>query len=132
MAAGPFTVSTLTRTETPVETIETILAELGRMKRAGITEKELKDARARYIGGWPLGLETPDQITGKILDTELYGLGEDYLVRYTGLLDAVTLEEFDQLPIAFPDRAGRGGSPAVPLPHFPARKRHVVRAPAAG
>jgi zinc protease len=98
---GPFTISTFTKTESTLETIRVILDEMVKMKLDGVTPSELKDAKARYIGGWPLGLETPSQIVGKIHDVELYGLGENYLARYTELLDQVSLDEVNRVASEF-------------------------------
>jgi zinc protease len=90
---GPFTVSTFTRTEKTIDAIKATLEEIDRMKEGGITQKELDAAKAKYIGGFPLGIETPSQVASKILDAELYNLGEDYLARYTDDIARVTLDD---------------------------------------
>jgi zinc protease len=90
---GPFTISTFTRTESTLEAIEGIFEVIDKLKKEGSTAKELEDAKARYVGGFPLSIETPSQIAQQILRSELYGLGEDYLSRYTAAIERVDLEE---------------------------------------
>jgi len=101
LRTGPFTISTFTRTETTLETIRVILDEVERMRGGGITAKELEDAQARYIGGFPLSLETSSQVSQKILEAELYDLGEDYLTRYTAAIDGVGLAEVNAVASEF-------------------------------
>ena len=98
---GPFTISTFTRTETTVEAIRAILDQIEEMRSGGITEKELEAAKARYIGGFPLSIETPGQVAGKILEADLYGLGEDYMSRYTTAIEQVTLDEVNAAAAEF-------------------------------
>jgi zinc protease len=98
---GPFTISTFTRTETTGEAIRAIFGEVEKMRREGITETEFRNARARFIGGFPLSIETPSQVAGKIVEADLYGLGEEYLARYTTSIDRVTLEEVNAVASDF-------------------------------
>jgi zinc protease len=98
---GSFSISTFTRTETTLKAIQAILNEVEKMKDGGITTKELEDAKARYIGGFPLGIETPSQVAGKILTVELYELGRDYLSNYTSSIGKVSLEEVNTVASEF-------------------------------
>ncbi len=98
---GPFTISTFTRTETTGKAIRAIFGEIEKMRSEGITETEFKNAKARFIGGFPLSIETPSQITGKILEADLYGLGEDYMARYTASIDQVSLEQVNEVASEF-------------------------------
>ena len=101
VSRGSFTVSTFTKTATTLETIQEILKGLEEMKRNGITPDELKDAKARYTGGFPLTIETPAQISGRILEAELYDLGEDYFFNYTTNIDHIDIDQVNALASRF-------------------------------
>ena len=94
---GPFFIRTHTRNETTLETLQLLLKELERVRQEGISQEELDAARAYYKGSFPLGLETPSQIASQLLEQEFYGLPDGYLETYLGHIEAVSLEEVNQL-----------------------------------
>ena len=51
---------------------------------------ELEDSKRYLTGSLPLQLETNDGVAGMLGDLEWYGLGLDYVQRYTGLVNEVT------------------------------------------
>lgn len=93
---GAFVVTTFTRNDSTLNAIKASLAELSRIREQGITEEELKEAKAFYRGYFPLRFETPEQIATRVLETKLYGLGKNYLQDYVKNIDKVTIEEVDQ------------------------------------
>ena len=74
-------------------TIASIDEELVRLRREGLTPKELAESRQYLIGSMPLALETNAGIANFLQAAEFFGLGLDYDVRLPHLLGAVTLEE---------------------------------------
>jgi zinc protease len=73
--------------------IESILAEVRRLRDEPIADAEFEDATANLIGSLPLRLETNDGRAGFLLNIEYYELGLDYLERYPGLIRALTKED---------------------------------------
>lgn len=93
MAAGPFVVSTEVRTDVTVRAIEEIVNELTRMARDPITDDELAMVKNYMIGSFPLQLETPQQVAGRVAMIELYGLDGDYFDTYRDKLAALTKDD---------------------------------------
>jgi zinc protease len=65
-------------------------AQIRRIRDKTVGAKELADNKAFITGSLPLRLETNDGVAGVILDMELYGLGLDYLERYSDMINAIT------------------------------------------
>jgi zinc protease len=70
--------------------IESILAELERLREEPVSDQEFQDAASNLIGSLPLRLETNDGMAGFLLNIEYHELGLDYLERYPGIIRALT------------------------------------------
>ncbi len=70
-----------------------IVDELRRFVQEGVTEDELADSKANFIGRLPLSLESNGGVAGALLNIERHDLGLDYYQRYADLVTAVTREE---------------------------------------
>jgi len=90
------------------QAIELIRSEIGRFVNELVTEDELSDSQANYIGRMPLSLETNAGVAGALINMEHYALGLDYYRRYPGLIRSITRQ--DVLDAArhylHPDRLG--------------------------
>ncbi|MCL4560775.1 MAG: insulinase family protein [Chloroflexi bacterium] len=75
------------------KTIDLIRMEIGRFVREPVTEQELADSQANFIGRLPLSLESNNGMANAILNLERFDLGLDYYRRYVGLVRSVTPEE---------------------------------------
>ncbi len=73
--------------------VEAILAELRGVLAEPVTPEELSDAQSFLTGVLPLALESNDGVARTLLSIELYDLGLDYLVRYPGIIRALTREQ---------------------------------------
>jgi zinc protease len=73
--------------------IESILAEMTRLRTEPIPESELQDAKSFLIGSLPLRLETKERVAYQIAYMERFGLGLDYLWRYPRMVQAITPQE---------------------------------------
>jgi hypothetical protein len=91
--AGPFLVSTFTRSSETVATLDLVLKELEKMRTGGPTEKELKEAKSHLIGGYGLHLETGGDLCEALVRAEIEGLDQRYVAEYPARLQAVTLKE---------------------------------------
>jgi zinc protease len=73
--------------------VETIRGEIRRMVTDPVSDVELADNKANFIGRLPLQLESNEGVAGTIMGMERYQLGLDYLRRYAELINAVTAED---------------------------------------
>jgi zinc protease len=73
--------------------IASIDAELEKIRRDGVTGRELAESRQYLIGSMPRALETNEGIAGFLQNAEFHGLGLDYDCRLPNLLTAVTMDE---------------------------------------
>ena len=72
---------------------ELIVIELKRLVQDGVTEDELADSKANFIGRLPLSFESNGGVAGALLNIERHDLGLDYYHRYADLVNAVTRED---------------------------------------
>ncbi len=70
--------------------IESILAEVRRLRDEPVGADDLADARDYLTGSLPVALESQDGTARTLLDIEAYDLGLDYLARYPGIIAALT------------------------------------------
>ncbi len=73
--------------------IELMRQEIGRFIREPVTNEELADSQANYIGRLPLSLESNAGVASALLNLERYSLGLDYYQRYPDLIRAITPAE---------------------------------------
>jgi len=66
------------------------VSELKRFVDDGVTDDELADTQANYVGRLPLSLESNGGVAGSLVNIERYDLGLDYYRRYEGLIRGVT------------------------------------------
>lgn len=74
------------------QAIDLIRTELRRLREEPVTSQELADAKAYLTGILPLQMETNEGIAAIILESHIYGLGDDFITRYPDLIHAVTKE----------------------------------------
>jgi zinc protease len=73
--------------------IASIDEELERLRRDGLSARELNESRQYLIGSMPRALETNGGIAQFLQTAEFFGLGLDYDVRLPALLSAVSLDQ---------------------------------------
>jgi zinc protease len=92
-AAGSFTISSFTKTETVGELIDVALEEADKMRTKGPKAAELSSAQ-RYISGlYPARLETNESIAAAMADMALYNLPDDWVDQYRERVMAVTVAD---------------------------------------
>ncbi len=106
---GEMAISTTTRSAETVATLDLVLREIDRMRRAGsgVTPAELRLAQSNLIGSYPMQFETAADVVGKLLSARVFGLPLEEVTEQRRLLAAVTLEEVDAAAKRYldPDRA---------------------------
>jgi zinc protease len=104
---GPLMIRAGVSPENVDRAIDSIDEELVRLRREGVTEKELTESRQFLIGSMPRTLETNAGIANFFQRSEVFGLGLDFDLRLPDLLRSVTLDEVNlaALRAVDPDRA---------------------------
>jgi len=72
--------------------LDLIQEELDRFVQDGVTEDELADSKANFIGRLPLSLESNGGVANALLNIERHQLGLDYYRHYPDLVNDVTRE----------------------------------------
>ncbi len=90
--------------------IEIIRREIRRFVKRPITQQELLDNQANFIGRLPLQLESNEGVAAALVYVERHGLGLDYYRRYPDLVASLTREQVLQAARRFlhPDRLAIG------------------------
>lgn len=86
-----------TQTSDPNKAIKIIINEIKKMKQAGATSKELKDAKTFYIGNFPFNYDATRDKIELLQSIELYQKGLDYPDRFTNYIEEITLDRVNQL-----------------------------------
>jgi zinc protease len=104
---GPFRAVLGTNPANAKKAVAALAAEIERIRREGVTAREVDEAVAYLTGRFPLRLETNSGVSEILWAMEFYGLGEDYVDRYAGYYRAVTVPQVNAAARAHlhPDRA---------------------------
>jgi predicted Zn-dependent peptidase len=101
--AGEFAIHSFAETDNTSRALELTLDTLARLKREGVSAEMLESARAYVLGQYPLNFETGADWAAALGETELYGLGPEYIDQYGPALREVTLADTRQvIDEAFP------------------------------
>jgi zinc protease len=73
--------------------LQLIRREIENFVNRGVSEEELADSQANFIGRLPLSLESNAGVASALLTIERFDLGLDYYLRYADLVRAVTPQE---------------------------------------
>lgn len=97
LLSGSFLIEVKTKAENTEKVTEMIIEEMKKLKEKGITDDELKEAKAFLVGSFPLRIDTMKKLSEFLLVTDFYELGDDYINRYQELINKVTKEEINRL-----------------------------------
>ncbi len=92
LGPSPWFVSTGVAPENVSLALESILAEIARIRDELAPEEELEDSKLYRTGSLPVSLETNDGLASIISDMEFLNLGLDYLQRFPDLIEDITVE----------------------------------------
>ncbi len=73
--------------------IEIVQKEIKRFTSRRVSEEELFENKANFIGRLPMQLESNEGVAGRISHIERYGLGLDYYQRYQKLVAGITCDQ---------------------------------------
>jgi zinc protease len=92
IGAGSWEVSAGVNPANLQRAIDLIVSELNRFVKEPVSEDELKDSQANFIGRLPISLESNAGVANALLSLERFQLGLDYYRRYPGMVEGVTAE----------------------------------------
>ncbi len=93
---GPFVVSTFSRNEKVGETIQETIKILKEIVEKGVTEEEVKAAKALMRGRFPRMLETAERLGQTLLGLNFYGLPDTEITEYLSKLDQIKTSDVNQ------------------------------------
>ncbi|NND79615.1 MAG: insulinase family protein [Maribacter sp.] len=70
-----------------------ILSEIDRIIKVPVTEEELKNTKAKYVGRFVMALERPQTIANYALNIEKEGLSKDFYKTYLERINAITIAD---------------------------------------
>jgi len=88
------------------EAVQVIRDEWQRMVTDGVTEKELQDAKTYLTGAYPLRFDGNGPIASIMVGMQVQGLPIDYIATRNDKVNAVTLEDVNQLAAKLMDPDG--------------------------
>lgn len=93
IGAGPWAVHAGVNPKNVDRAIDSILAEIRRLRAEPVTQDELSEAKDFVTGSLALRLETNEGVASTLSDIELFELGLDYLEKYPALIRSITAEQ---------------------------------------
>jgi hypothetical protein len=90
---GLFRIGLSTKTESTVEALDLIFAELERARTTDVSAEELEARQSFLAGTFSLRLETPGGVAEQLLRGERLGVGARYLSEHTKKIAAVTVTD---------------------------------------
>jgi len=81
-SSGSFYVTTFSKNDSVMETIKVSLEQVRRLRDGDVPADDLDKARNFLAGVYPLRIESPDNLTGEILNVDLFGLDPDFINQY--------------------------------------------------
>lgn len=92
-APATFTASAQVRNMVTDSTVVEILKEIDKIAKTPVTDEELENAKAEYVGSFVLALERPQTIASYALNIETEGLPKDFYKTYLERINAITIDD---------------------------------------
>ncbi len=92
-APSRFSASASVRNVVTDSSIVELLKEIDRITKEPVSEKELKNTKAKYVGNFVMALERPSTIARYALNIETEGLPKDFYKTYLEKINAITIED---------------------------------------
>jgi zinc protease len=90
---GPWSISMGVDPANVERAVNLAFQEVARFTQEPVSNEELADSKASYIGQLPLSLESNGGVASALLNLERFDLGLDYYQRYSDLINAVNKEQ---------------------------------------
>ena len=86
-----------TSNENVVKVIKIIKGELIKVKKKGVTEEELKNAKNYLINSYILRLDSNTKVASILLNTQMDGLNTDFFEKRNDYINSVSLEDIKKV-----------------------------------
>ena len=96
-AKGPFFISSYARNASTEKALDMTLDVLKRLHEKGISEDDLKSAKAYLKGQFPPEIETADQLAGVLSELIFNGLDEREIDTYYARIDAASMADINRV-----------------------------------
>lgn len=103
LGTGPWLVTAGVNPSNVERAIEGILQQVRRLRDEPLPAEELADSQSFLTGSMPLRLETNEGIAATLLDIERHDLGFDYLLQFSDLVNAVTVQDVQNMARTYLD-----------------------------
>jgi len=90
LTPGLFTISGSTKSQSTVETIQTIEEELRKLRAREVTDEELKTAKDTVLNSFVFFFDTPAKTLNRVVLYDYYGYPKDFIFAYQKAVAAVT------------------------------------------
>lgn len=91
--SGDFSVEAELNHDKAGQAVEEIIREMNDIRNNYAENEEIQKVKNYISGNYPMQLETSNNVAGKILSLELYGVEKDYYNNYLSEVDAITSED---------------------------------------
>lgn len=92
-----FSASASVRNMVTDSSVVAFLEEIDRIRQEPVSEKDLKNAKAKYVGSFVRSLEQPSTVARFALNTETENLPDDFYQNYLSKINAVTIEDVQRV-----------------------------------
>ena len=93
LGPGPWSVSAGVNPDNIDKAIQLITKEIKRFVREKVTDTELDDSKANFVGRMPLSLETNAGVASALLNLERFDLGLDYYRQFPESISKITSDD---------------------------------------
>ncbi len=97
MCAGSWEVNAGVNPSNVEKAIVLIKEEIARFISDGVTDEELEESQANFIGRLPLSMESNQGVAGALINIERFQLGLNYFRTYPGAIAAITKDQVRQV-----------------------------------
>ncbi|MBW4628077.1 MAG: insulinase family protein [Brasilonema octagenarum HA4186-MV1] len=104
--SGTFMIEMQTSPEDTRQAIASTRELLKEIHQKGVTEREVETAKQILISNYIVSLANPEELIGKILMNQVYGLDKEELHNFTAKIQAVKFEQVNQAAreLLYPDK----------------------------
>jgi zinc protease len=98
---GTFRATAEVRTPVTGDSLKEFFYELNRIRNEPVSEREIADAKSYLTGVFPLRLETQEGLVDQLVQIKMFGLPENYLEIYRDRIQAVTIEQIQEVAMKY-------------------------------
>ncbi|CAM1341595.1 insulinase family protein [Tenacibaculum amylolyticum] len=99
--AGKFKASASVRNAVTDSSMVEILKEINKIRYQKVSEEELKNSKAEYVGNFVMDVQKPRTVANFALNIARYNLPDDFYEKYLENINAVTLDDVQNAAIKY-------------------------------